>query len=124
MATYSVGDTVYGSFGRYGATDVRVGTVAKVTPTGQITVNFNGRSTSMRFKDRHEIGGDKWHSAILVDADTYARLATQQRKQNAFKAARDACSATSRVSLDSPDDVLAAIEAARVAVLVYKDLCA
>ena len=124
MATYSVGDTVYGSFGRYGATDVRVGTVAKVTPTGQITVNFNGRSTSMRFKDRHEIGGDKWHSAILVDADTYARLATQQRKHNAFKAARDSCNAISRVSLDSPDDVLEAIEAARVAVQAYKDFTA
>lgn len=121
---YSVGDTVYGSFGRYGTTDVRIGTVAKVTPTGQITVEFNGRTAPMRFKDGSEIGGDKWHSALIIDADTYVRQAAQQRKQTAFKAARDACSAPSRASLDSPDDVLAAIEAARVAVQAYKDLLA
>lgn len=124
-AAYSVGNTVYGSFGRYGATDVRIGTVTKVTPTGQITVEFNGRTTPMRFKNGSEIGGDKWHSAVLIDADTYARQAAQQRKQEARKAARDACSDASRAtSLDSPDDALAAIEAARVAMQAYKDLLA
>jgi hypothetical protein len=124
MAIYSVGDTVYGSFGRYGDTDVRVGTVAKVTPTGQITVEFNGQSTPLRFKGCSEIGGDKWHGARLIDADTYARQSAEQRKQDARRAARNACSDTSRVNLDFHDDVLAAIEAARVAVQAYKDLCA
>lgn len=59
-----VGQTVYTSFGKYGRVDVRQGKVVRVSPTGQLTVDFNerhqgnGKPFTRRFKSGHEIGGD------------------------------------------------------------------
>jgi len=83
MADYAVGDTVYASFGRYGRVCVRVGKVEKVTPTGQVVVAFTGRLDRLRFKDGWEIGGDRHHSAFLVDQVKYDYIKLEMNDQQA-----------------------------------------
>lgn len=92
----NVGDTVYGSFGQYGAVDVKAGKVTKVSPTGQVTVDFqerwggNDTPRLRRFSDAgREIGGagglysGKGH---LIDEAAYTRLAEKQRAADALRA--------------------------------------
>lgn len=89
--TPKVGDTVYGSFGRYGATDVREGKVVKVTPTGRLNVDFGQRGYSdgtpiiRQFKDSREVGGDMWHAARLISREAYEERLEHQRGQDAMK---------------------------------------
>ena len=77
--THSVGDTVYADFGQYGQIDVRKGVVVRVTPTGQIAVDFghklvNGSPLIDRFKDGRMVGGGKWHCPRLIDEDRYSAM--------------------------------------------------
>lgn len=87
---HKVGDTVYGSFGRYSTIDVREGTVLKVTPSGRINVDFgfvnhgNQSPRIIQFKGRHQIGGDRFHSYYLIDRETFQRLSAEQAVQDAL----------------------------------------
>lgn len=75
--THSVGDTVYADFGQYGRIEARRGRVIRVTPTGQITVNF-GLIGICRFKNGWMIGGETYNRPHLITADEYARLFEMQ----------------------------------------------
>lgn len=123
MATYSVGDTVYGSFGQYGRHDLRIGTVAKVTPTGQTTVKFPTREVRFTPHGR-EVGGGTYNAARLIDAETYVRLIDSQKEQEAERAAKAATRAVGEASMRDVDAMLALIDAARAAVLAYKGFSA
>lgn len=82
------GDTVYGSFGRYGEIDVREGKVTKVTPTGQVVADFgavwaSGQQHLYRFKNGCEIGGDQWHPASLITHEQFVRSSAAQAQKRA-----------------------------------------
>ena len=89
-----VGDTVYGSFGKYGRVDVREGKVVKVTPTGRVNVDFGRRSHGdgkpiiQQFKDGREVGGDTWHPVWLIQRDRYEQMLAAQREEDAVNAFR------------------------------------
>ena len=89
----NVGDTVYGSFGRYGRIDVKAGTVMKLSPKGQATIDFserwpgNGEQRLRRFSPHGwEIGPGRGEGGRLIDEASYARLAERQRAADAMRA--------------------------------------
>lgn len=88
-----VGDEAFGSFGQYGAIDVKAGKVTKITPTGQMTIDFgerwpgNGDTRIRRFNaSGWEIGAGLDHGGYLIDAETFARLAEKQKGVRARQA--------------------------------------
>ena len=95
---YQTGDTVYAEFGKYGRIDVKAGLVTKVTPTGQITVDFTERHAGnqqafvRRYKGGYEVTGDKWGRTHLIDYATYSRRLQDQKLNEARNAIRDAAS--------------------------------
>jgi hypothetical protein len=116
MTKYALGDTVYIDRGCYGRVDVLAGEVVKITPAGQVTVKLVGGET--RFTARgSEVGGDKWWSARLIDKARYDEALTHQAEQQRERAARDAVAAIpTRPTRDGKAEILALIEAARIAV--------
>jgi hypothetical protein len=84
-----VGDIVFASFGHFGTTDVKRGTVTKVTPKGQIVVDFgevwggNGQPRLRRFHPHGpEIGGEIYKSGHIINEDNYAIAAVRQARQD------------------------------------------
>jgi hypothetical protein len=95
-AAYKVGDVAYGNFGAYGRIDVAQGTVSKVTPTGQVTVDF--QRGSIRFKNDREICGHLCHPARLINADDFARLFAFSLERAARKKVTDSATELARSS--------------------------
>ena len=117
-----VGSTVYGSFGRYGEVDVKPGKVVKVTPTGQVVVDFglvysgNQKPYTLRFKDGSQIGGDQWHPVQLINKAAYDRLKAVQDQRRAIRkvhtVARDIPKTSDKAELQALVDKLAAMVSA------------
>jgi hypothetical protein len=87
------GDAAFASFGSFGRVKVKRGTVIKVTPKGQVVVDFkevwpgNGAQRTRRFNpDGGEIGGEVYGSGRLIDEASFDRLAKKQEGQEATEA--------------------------------------
>jgi len=80
-----VGQTVYADFGRYGSIDVKLGKVLRITPTGQIAVQFPHRPDSVRFKNGWMIGGDARYLVMLVDEVKYSQLRSEQDRRGTMR---------------------------------------
>lgn len=116
MIKYAVGDTVYIDRSRYGRVDVIDGVVTKVTPKGGVTVTHKNGETRFTPLGR-EVGGDEWHAWHLISKARYDENLVYQAEQVAERTARDAIAALpARPTSYNKADVLALIEAARVAV--------
>jgi hypothetical protein len=93
----NIGDPAYGSFGKYGRINVKRGTVVKITPTGQVVVDFgekypgNGKPFTRRFKSGHEIGGAWDSGGLLIPRDRYERLSIEQEVRDHLTRALEAC---------------------------------
>ena len=116
MIKYAVGDTAYIDRSRYGRVDVIAGIVAKVTPKGGITVKYKAGETRFMPSGR-EVGGDRWNYDHLISKERYDELRACQAEQVAARAAADAIgSISTRPTAATKAEVLAQIEAARLAV--------
>lgn len=97
--SYKVGDTAYFVGGSYGRNWARRGTVAHVTPTGCVRVNYtlpSGKPSSKTFlANGRERGGDRFHAPHLCDEATYNRIKVEERGANA---ARNAAIALKKAS--------------------------
>jgi hypothetical protein len=107
------GDVVYGSLGRFGAIDVRRGTVTKVTPKGQIVADFNERyagnnaSKFRRFNKRGvEMTGELYYAAALISEEEYRRLLPHSELRKALK---QASLAARGATFSKADDITALI---------------
>lgn len=114
---YEVGDTAYISNGNHHRVSVVMGVVAKVTPSGQVTVKHGERSTRF-LSTGWEIGAGTYRGARLIDAEMYGRLRATMLRQRAEGEALAALLdvSKSRATAANKNEVLALIEAARIAV--------
>lgn len=116
------GDQVYGSFGRYGDLDVRIGTVASKSPNGTVQVTFGNRTVSFK-PDGFERGTDAWSGGHLIDREQYdailPRMMIQRAERHAGKLIRDAANVT--ITQANRDDVIAKLEAALTAARAIAD---
>lgn len=111
---YNIGDTVYASFGRYGRTDVRKGTVINVSPAGTVKVDF-GTSLPRSFKPNGLERGKMMHdAAALIEAATYERLLPKMHRERTILKANEAIKLITGVSLDGSniDAVITRLERA------------
>jgi hypothetical protein len=116
MSKYAVGDVVYIDRTIYGRVNVIAGIVTKVTPKGSVTVKHEAGETRFTPNGR-EIGGDRWHHEHLISKERYDEARANQAKQIAARAAAVAiANIPARPTAANKTDVLAKIEAARVAV--------
>lgn len=86
---HAVGDTVYADFGRYGLYDVREGKVIRITPTGQVVVDFGDfdwkeQPILHRFKGGWETGNGRSHHFVkLIPVDQYKTAKVRSDRQKA-----------------------------------------
>lgn len=88
--THAVGDPVYVVSGSYGSHFYCPAIVTKVTPTGNVTVQFKRDSATETSTKRftsygREIGGDKWWADYLDDIpyEERTRLIAERKRCNA-----------------------------------------
>lgn len=113
--TLSPGETAYIMDSRYGIASAYPGTVERITPSGQLIVRHGNHSTRFSVEGRATAATD---GARLVDAGEYERASRVIEQQRTRTLAWLACKALAGVepSAGNKQDVLAAIDAARVAV--------
>ena len=111
----SPGDTAYIVDGRYGIASAFPGTVERVTPSGQLIIRHGKHETRFSAEGRATAASD---GARLVDAAEYERASRAIEQQRIRTLAWLACKALAVAEPDARNkqDVLAAIDAARVAV--------
>jgi len=111
----SPGDTAYIVDGRYGIASAFPGTVERVTPSGQLIIRHGKHETRFSAEGRATAASD---GARLVDAAEYERASRVIENSRIRTLAWLACKALAGAEPDARNkqDVLAAIDAARVAV--------
>lgn len=77
MTDLNIGDPAYASFGKYGRINVKHGKVVKITPTGQIVIDF-GEKQPRRFKGQREMGATWDMCGNLISREVYEKLSAQQ----------------------------------------------
>jgi len=97
MADLNIGDPAYASFGKYGRINVRRGTVTKITPSGQIVIDFGeknvitGKSQSRRFKGSRELGGSWDSCGHLISREEYEEQSAAQAVMDHLVRALEVC---------------------------------
>ena len=83
-----VGTKVFADFGRYSRIEVRQGTVERITPSGQVVINFAGHL--YKFRDGQQITSDPWHKARILDEKNARELRELQLDKQTRRKIRDA----------------------------------
>ena len=86
-----VGTKVFADFGRYSVIDVRQGTVERITPSGQVVINFAGHI--YKFRDGRQITSDPWHKIHILDEKEAHELLVEQIDKQARRKIRGALDA-------------------------------
>lgn len=119
----NVGDTVYADYGRYGYFDVRKGVVVKVTPSGQVSVDFGRKHATTgdpiigRFTPNGTLIGDasSWGNPRLITEEQASDRMESQRAAVAeralFKATQDFRFTTKAEAIERAKAILALAEA-------------
>ena len=111
---YEIGQTVYADFGLYSSIDVKSGKIIKITPTGQMTVDFgsktfDGKPVTRRFgADGRELGGGKWNRVNLIAESEFERRGKIQATR---KAKRDLTEAAKALSFSTRAEAIEQVEA-------------